>query len=100
VTGLGLEQKATTLCVEKERDELRARLQETERQLQAKTQRVSELEHNLEEVTQYLLEFKAMFEGSKHSSLTVGQNADKDIETSSDQEDATPAESSGGTVDE
>lgn len=48
--GLGLEQKASTLCVEKERDELKARLQETERQLQVKTQRVSELEHNLEEV--------------------------------------------------
>lgn len=49
--GLGLEQKkAVALCVEKERDELKTRLQETERQLQEKTQRVSELEHNLEEV--------------------------------------------------
>lgn len=41
-----------------------------------------------------------MFEGDKHSALAVGQIPDKDTETSSDQEDATPGESSGGTVDE
>lgn len=41
-----------------------------------------------------------MFEGGKHTSLTDGQTLDKDTGTSSDHEDATPAESSGGTVDE
>jgi hypothetical protein len=41
-----------------------------------------------------------MFEGGKHGSLAVSQTLDKDTSTSSDQEDATPAESSGGTVDE
>lgn len=51
VTGVGIGQsKATSVCVEKERDELKARLQETERKLREKTRRVSELEHNLEEV--------------------------------------------------
>jgi hypothetical protein len=41
-----------------------------------------------------------MFEGGKHGSLAVSQTLDKDTGTSSDQEDATPEESSGGTVDE
>ena len=51
VTGVGLGQsKATSVCVEKERDELQTRLQETERKLREKTRRVLELEHNLEEV--------------------------------------------------
>ncbi|CAI5482924.1 unnamed protein product [Closterium sp. Yama58-4] len=40
--------------------ELRARLQETERQLQEKTARVSELERSLEEMTQYLQNLKAI----------------------------------------
>ncbi len=36
--------------MEKERDELKGQLQETERKLHEKTCRVVELEHNLEEV--------------------------------------------------
>lgn len=41
---------STSQFVVEERDELIARLQETERKLREKTSRVSELEQNLEEV--------------------------------------------------
>lgn len=52
------------------------------------------------QVTQYLLDFKAMIEGSKHGSLTLCDHSREDTGASSEQGDATPAESSGGTVDE
>jgi chromosome segregation ATPase len=42
-----------------ERDELKARLEETERQLKERTRRVAHLEQSLEDMTQYLLNLKA-----------------------------------------
>ncbi|CAM6124794.1 unnamed protein product [Calypogeia fissa] len=93
------ESKAQPRSVEKERDELKARLEETERKLKEKTVRVSELEHNLERVTHYFLEFKAMYEGAKSETLEIC-DVSKETGGSSEREDTTPAESSGGTVDE
>ncbi len=43
--------------MEKERDELKGQLQETERKLHERTCRVVELEHNLEEVATDSLKF-------------------------------------------
>ncbi len=47
--------------MEKERDELKGQLQETERKLHEKTCRVVELEHNLEEVATDSLKFPLFF---------------------------------------
>lgn len=44
--------------IEIERDELKARLEETERQLKEKTRQVFHLEQSLEDMTQYLLHLK------------------------------------------
>lgn len=41
-----------------------------------------------------------MFEGGKHALLTVGQTPGKDTGASFEQDDAIPAESSGGTGDQ
>eukprot|EP00850_Spirogloea_muscicola_P012510 SM000081S22644 [mRNA] locus=s81:374110:375173:+ [translate_table: standard] len=46
--------------VEQEKDDLRARLAETEQALAEKTRRVSELEGSLEDMTRYLRNLKAM----------------------------------------
>ncbi|KAL3696365.1 hypothetical protein R1sor_010441 [Riccia sorocarpa] len=94
------ESKAQPRSVEKERDELKARLEETERKLKEKTLRVSELEQNLEEVTQYFLEFKAMIEGSKGETFAICDSSKENGGGSERDSDSTPAESSGGTVDE
>ncbi|CAK9199295.1 unnamed protein product [Sphagnum troendelagicum] len=77
----------TAQCVEKERDELKGQLQETERKLHEKTCRVVELEHNLEEVTRYLLEFKAMVEGAKHCTQAMS-DATRHDETGSEEGNA------------
>lgn len=45
--------------IEVERDELKARLEESERQLREKTRRVFHLEQSLEDMTQYLLQLKS-----------------------------------------
>lgn len=45
--------------IEIERDELKARLEETERQLKEKTRQVFHLEQSLEDMTQYLLHLKS-----------------------------------------
>lgn len=47
------------LNIEMERDELKARLEETERQLKEKTRQVFHLEQSLEDMTQYLLCLKS-----------------------------------------
>jgi hypothetical protein len=62
---------------------------------------VTELENNLEKVTNYFLEFKAMIEGSKGETLEISDaDVSKETDGSSEREDTTPAESSGGTIDE
>ncbi|KAJ7525678.1 hypothetical protein O6H91_17G061600 [Diphasiastrum complanatum] len=83
--------------IERERDELKARLEYTERKLREKTRQVSELEHDLEEVTQYLMEFKAMFEISEESDAFRGDMKWKSV---SSRHDISTTESSGGTVDQ
>lgn len=92
--------KAQPRSVEKERDELKARLEETERKLKEKTRRVSQLEQNLDEVTKYLLEFKAMIEGSKGDNQVICNGVLKDNVAYAEGSDVTPAESVGGTLDE
>eukprot|EP00249_Psilotum_nudum_P013412 c24315_g1_i1 orf=338-1462(+) len=74
-----------------ERDELRARLQETERQLQEKTRQVVNLEEDLENMTQYVLGLKAMLPFVESSLEREGEISERDS--------ATFAESSSGTVD-
>lgn len=79
--------------VEMERDELKARLEETERQLKEKTRQVVHLEQNLEDMTRYLLQLKAKLP------LVVGC-AEREGETSERDSSTNLTESSSGTVDQ
>lgn len=77
---------------EMERDELKARLEETERQLKEKTRQVFHLEQNLEDVTQYLLQLKAKLPFAMGGPEREGETSERDS--------TNPTESSGGTVDQ
>lgn len=79
--------------VETERDELKARLEETKRQLKKKTRQVSHLEQNLEDMTQYLLQLKGTLP------FVMSGGAEREGETS-ERDSTNVAESSGGTVDQ
>lgn len=78
--------------IEMERDELKARLEETEHQLKEKTRQVVCLEQSLEDMTQYLLQLNTKLPfvtgGGERECLTLERDC------------TSVTESSGGTVDQ
>lgn len=78
--------------IEMERDELKARLEETERHLKEKTRQVAHLEQSLEDMTQYLLHLKAKLPLPSGSFEREGETSERGS--------TNLTESSGGAVDQ